>query len=233
MQAAENNSEQKQTSYSIAIFGFSYALLVCLFDEIREKDDRFEDGMLSGPEGGLNSIFLGLCNLVLSRNWLRSAKCLDTWMGMGTMILELSDFESKVAPSDDDFGLLLLLAVKALLVRWQAPVFILFHLARRFWNQIFTCTSLKPNFLASSDLSFNVKYFLDKNSCSSSCSWKVEKAVRRLRWLGLLTPSCTESEIGKKRTCCMQIVCWMNLENQYQKPTHTTYKMIKLRHIPY
>lgn len=156
--------------------------------EILEKDERLEDGMMQvllRSEGwlGLRSIFWGrlFILLLLSKNWLRKAKCRDTWIGIGTIILvadilleffwespsevvepvvEAEDvlFPFPLPPNPDD-------------VMWHPPVFILFHLALLFWNQIFTCTSLNPNLFAKSDLSFNVKYFLDWNSSSSSCNW--------------------------------------------------------------
>ena len=133
---------------------------------------------------GLNVLIIGRLfdgnNLWVSKNWLRRAKCRETCMGIGTMIFEadilLVLFEAagefaeviEVDEADDD--------------KWHVPVFMRFHFARRFWNQIFTCTSLRPSLFANSDLSFKVRYFFDWNSCSNSCNWYVEKAVLRLRF---------------------------------------------------
>ena len=158
-------------------------LFYWLLDEILENDERLllVDMMLCDGGVGLKVFGLLGINLWLSKNWLRKAKCRDTWIGIGTMILEADMFadvfgEALEAESEDE-------------VKWHVPVFILFHLARRFWNQILTCTSLRPSLLASSDLSFKVKYFFDWNSSSNSCNWNVEKAVLRLRLLFDFPPS--------------------------------------------
>ena len=152
--------------------------------EILEKDERLEDGIMQVLLRigwlGLNSIFCGLLaeplfNLLLSKNWFLKAKCLDTCMGIGTIIfvadmLEFDEFFSAVLFPVSDV-LFPFPPLKPDEVMWHPPVFILFHLARLFWNQIFICTSLSPNLFANSDLSFNVRYFLERNSCSNSCNW--------------------------------------------------------------
>ena len=150
-----------------------------LDDEILEKDDRLVDGIIQVLLNigwlGLKSIFWGLFgpfNLLLSKNWFLNAKCLDTWMGIGTIIFvadmfEFDEFFSLSEVVDEPFPF----PVKLDEVMWQLPVFILFHLALLFWNQILICTSLSPNLFAKSDLSFSVRYFLDRNSCSNSCNW--------------------------------------------------------------
>lgn len=61
------------------------------------------------------------------------------------------------------------------------PALILFHLALRFWNQIFTCTSLSFSACAICDRSVRERYFLQWNSFSSSSSCSLVKAVRLLR----------------------------------------------------
>ena len=62
---------------------------------------------------------------------------------------------------------------------WTRPAFTLFHFARRFWNQIFTWTSLSFNECAICDRSVNDKYFLLWNSFSSSSNCSEVKAVLR------------------------------------------------------
>jgi len=61
-----------------------------LDEEILEKEERLEDMTLL-EDGGRNSIFFGrlVIILLLSKNWFLKAKWRDTWMGIGTMILEL------------------------------------------------------------------------------------------------------------------------------------------------
>lgn len=61
------------------------------------------------------------------------------------------------------------------------PAFTLFHFARRFWNQIFTCTSLRRRADAIWLLSVRDRYFFAWNSRSSSRSCSLVKAVRRRR----------------------------------------------------
>lgn len=61
------------------------------------------------------------------------------------------------------------------------PAFTLFHLARRFWNQIFTCTSLRRSADAIWLLSVRERYFFAWNSLSNSRSCSLVKAVRRRR----------------------------------------------------
>ena len=121
---------------------------------------------------GLKSIFWGrlFILLLLSKNWLRKAKCRDTWIGIGTIILvadivlEFFWSASEAVEPVVEVDMLFPLPPNPDDVIWHPPVFILFHLALLFWNQIFTCTSLSPNLFAKSDLSFNVKYFLVETS---------------------------------------------------------------------
>src|SRR6218665_4084401 len=68
------------------------------------------------------------------------------------------------------------------------PALTRFHLARRFWNQIFTWTSLSFSWCAMCDLSVSDRYFLLWNSFSSSSSCSLVKAVRLLRWLLMPLP---------------------------------------------
>lgn len=58
------------------------------------------------------------------------------------------------------------------------PALTLFHLARRFWNQIFTCTSESFSACAICERSVSERYFLLWNSFSSSSSCSLVKAVR-------------------------------------------------------
>lgn len=60
------------------------------------------------------------------------------------------------------------------------PALIRFHLALRFWNQIFTCTSLSLSACAIWERSVSERYFLQWNSFSSSSSCSLVKAVRLL-----------------------------------------------------
>lgn len=64
---------------------------------------------------------------------------------------------------------------------WGPPsVLTRFHFARRFWNQIFTWTSLSFNVLAICDLSSSERYFFAWNSLSSSRScWLVNAVLFR------------------------------------------------------
>lgn len=67
------------------------------------------------------------------------------------------------------------------------PAFTLFHLALRFWNQIFTWTSDNFNAWAMWDLSVRLRYFFAWNSRSSSNNCSEVNAVRlRLALLLLL-----------------------------------------------
>jgi len=162
---------------------FFYFSLFLFVVEILEKDERLVDGMMQVLLRigwlGLKSIFWGrlFILLLLSKNWLRKAKCRDTWIGIGTIILvadivlEFFWSASEAVEPVVEVDVLFPLPPNPDDVIWHPPVFILFHLALLFWNQIFTCTSLSPNLFAKSDLSFNVKYFLDWNSCSNSCNW--------------------------------------------------------------
>lgn len=59
------------------------------------------------------------------------------------------------------------------------PALTRFHLARRFWNHIFTCTSLKRNADAIWLRSVNDKYFFAWNSLSNSSNCSLVNAVRR------------------------------------------------------
>lgn len=68
-----------------------------------------------------------------------------------------------------------------LLKRPEEPVLTRFHLARLFWNQIFTCTSESFSPEAICDLSSTVRYFFVWNSRSSSSSCWLVNAVRRRR----------------------------------------------------
>ena len=69
------------------------------------------------------------------------------------------------------------------------PAFTLFHLARRFWNQIFTWTSDSLRAWAMWDLSVRLRYFLAWNSRSSSSSCSEVKAVLLRLALLLLEPA--------------------------------------------
>ena len=71
------------------------------------------------------------------------------------------------------------------------PALTRFHLARRFWNQILTWTSLRRSWRAISERSVSDRYFLPANSRSSSISWSLLNAVRRRRrrrWRSLWPP---------------------------------------------
>lgn len=68
------------------------------------------------------------------------------------------------------------------------PAFTLFHLALRFWNQIFTWTSDNFRAWAICDLSVRLRYFFAWNSRSSSRSCSEVKAVRLRLALLLLDP---------------------------------------------
>ena len=59
--------------------------------EILENEERLEDMTSVCEWVGLNSIFLGrlVINLLVSKNWFLKAKWRETWMGIGTIILEL------------------------------------------------------------------------------------------------------------------------------------------------
>lgn len=66
------------------------------------------------------------------------------------------------------------------------PALTLFHLARRFWNQILTWTSDSLSACAMCDRSVKLRYFFAWNSLSSSKSCSDVKAVLLLRALLLL-----------------------------------------------
>lgn len=66
------------------------------------------------------------------------------------------------------------------------PALTRFHLALRFWNQIFTCTSDNLRAWAMCERSVRLRYFLAWNSRSSSRSCSEVKAVLRRRALPLL-----------------------------------------------
>lgn len=104
--------------------------------------------------------------------WARTAKRL-TWTGMGTTILgpELECW----LPAECR-----LVGPAPPLVR---PAFTRFHLARRFWNQIFTCTSESFKAWAMWERSVRLRYFFAWNSRSSSRSCSEVKAVLRRRAL--------------------------------------------------
>lgn len=102
--------------------------------------------------------------------WLLMA-ILFTCTGMGTMI----------------FGLLVF-SGPAVCLPWTRPAFTRFHFARRFWNQIFTCTSLSFSVCAICERSVRDRYFLLWNSFSSSSNCSLVKAVRLLRDLLPLPP---------------------------------------------
>lgn len=70
-----------------------------------------------------------------------------------------------------------------------SPALTRFHLARRFWNQILTCTSLSFSWWAIWDRSLRERYFFEWNSFSSSSSCSDVNAVRRRR----LAPSSKKS----------------------------------------
>lgn len=107
--------------------------------------------------------------------WLRTANLL-TCTGMGTTILGF------LTGSPD-----LLLTLPALMR---------FHLALRFWNQIFTWTSLSLSACAIWERSVRERYFLQWNSFSSSSSCSLVKAVRLLRLLPAEAPGGRGSEPG-------------------------------------
>ena len=67
----------------------------------------------------------------------------------------------------------------------ETPALTRFHLARRFWNQILTCTSLRRRACAICERSLRLRYFFEWNSFSSSSSCSLVKAVRRRRALEL------------------------------------------------
>lgn len=96
--------------------------------------------------------------------WPLTANLL-TWTGIGTTILGF------LTGSPDRLLTL--------------PALILFHLARRFWNQIFTWTSLSLSACAICERSVRERYFLQWNSFSSSSNCSLVKAVR----LRLLLPA--------------------------------------------
>lgn len=100
--------------------------------------------------------------------WDRIAKRL-TWTGIGTTIL----FPVGFAPRCPR-----LCEVRPALTR--------FHLARRFWNHIFTWTSLNFKLVAIWLLSVKLRYFFAWNSLSNSRSCSDVKAVLRRRDLELL-----------------------------------------------
>lgn len=110
-----------------------------------------------------NNIFIGVHGLVpcsICWCWLLTANLL-TCTGMGTTILGF------LTGSPDRLLTL--------------PALIRFHLALRFWNQIFTCTSLSLSACAIWERSVRERYFLQWNSFSSSSSCSLVKAVRLLR----------------------------------------------------
>lgn len=84
-----------------------------------------------------------------------------TWTGIGTTILGA-------------FGLVGTLPA-------VIPALTRFHLARRFWNHIFTCTSLNLSAWAICERSVKDKYFFEWNSFSSSSNCSLVKAVRLRR----------------------------------------------------
>lgn len=90
-----------------------------------------------------------------------------TWTGMGTTILGLFgtslDPEAEVRPD----------------LACTSPALTRFHLALRFWNQIFTCTSDSRREWAICERSVSDRYFLLWNSFSNSSSCSLVKAVRR------------------------------------------------------
>jgi len=91
--------------------------------------------------------------------WLRIA-IRFTCTGIGTTIFGLFMLSACVRPC-------------------TSPALTRFHFARRFWNQIFTCTSLSFNACAIWERSVNDKYFLLWNSFSNSNSCSDVNAVRR------------------------------------------------------
>ena len=82
----------------------------------------------------------------------------------------------------------------------SAAIF-LFHLVRRFWNQILIWVSVSLRDFESSVRREMVRYLLLRNSLSSSLTWVVVKAVRflfldgsRPLRLSLVLPSCCSTE---------------------------------------
>jgi len=101
--------------------------------------------------------------------WLRTAMR-STWTGIGTTRrgLATSPPTTLGRPST---------------ALWfsTTPALTRFHLARRFWNQILTWTSLRRSWRAITERSDSDRYFLPANSRSSSTSWSLLNAVRRRR----------------------------------------------------
>lgn len=104
--------------------------------------------------------------------WALTARRL-TCTGMGTTILEP---ELEFCPPE----LCRLVGPAPPLV---SPALTLFHLARRFWNQIFTWTSESLSACAMWERSVRLRYFFAWNSRSSSRSCSEVKAVLRRRAL--------------------------------------------------
>ena len=108
------------------------------------------------------------------------ANCRLTWTGIGTTIfvaeLPPPDGPRPAAgppgPAPDAPGIRPLL---------EMPAFTRFHLARRFWNQILTWTSLNLKLCAICDRSDRLRYFFEWNSFSSSKSCSLVNAVLRRR----------------------------------------------------
>ena len=91
----------------------------------------------------------------------------------------------------------------------SAAIF-LFHLVRRFWNQILICVSVSLRDFESSVRREIVKYLLLRNSPSSSFTWVAVNAVRFLFFVGsrpllrsraLLSCCNTETKSRNKFTC--------------------------------
>lgn len=124
-----------------------------------------------GPEGGCKA------RTVFSSCWCWLRICIRfTWTGMGTTILGLLFGE------ESEYGALLVGLICCVVPRLcTMPALTRFHFARRFWNQILTCTSLNLSWCAIWERSVRERYFFEWNSFSSSRSCSLVNAVLRRR----------------------------------------------------